>query len=179
MLRIPVAIHIPEDEITGREIFREVGPDFELGNQGTVRIGTKGWRDGDPIFLNLQNMVVRREAGFRKILMLRNHNNEGREFVFDGSCWHHVVETTSRTSASPFQQAQGHWGFWTALATCGSQGIENLFAWLMRVSQPIWVIPLLTLQFIHSMIAYAMFLLFASVILTGLLKWFWAMLFGA
>lgn len=178
MLRIPVAIHIPVDEITGREIFREVGPDFELGNQGTVRIGTKGWRDGDPIFLNLQNMVVRREAGFRKILMLRNHNNEGREFFFDGSCWHHVVETTSRTSASAFQQAQGHWGFWTALGTCGSQGIENLMDWLVRVSQPIWVIPVLALQFIYSMMAFGMFLLFAAWILIGILTLCWGLLFG-
>lgn len=174
-----IPIHIPEDELTGREIFRELGPDFELGNQGTVRIGSKGWQDGDPIFLNLKNMVVRREAGFRKILMLRNHNNEGREFIFGGSCWYQVVATTARISATPFQQAQGHWGFWSALSICGSKGIENLFEWLIRISQPIWVIPMLTFQFTISMLAFGTFLLIAAWILIGLLIWFCGLLFGA
>lgn len=178
MLRILMAIHIPEDEITGREIFREVGPDFELGNQGTVRMGTKGWRDGDPIFLNLKTVVVRREAGFRKILMLRNHTNEGREYIFDGSCWHQIVETTSRSSATTFQQAQGHWGLWTALLICGSAGIENLLDRLMRLSQPIWVIPVLTIQFIHTAVVFGIFIFFTGAILIGLLTWVWGLLFG-
>lgn len=165
MARTLISIHIPTDEFCQYEVFREIATDFELGTRGTVRVAGLGWLDGQAIYHNFNTMMVTREAGFRKVLTILNRNNEAREYIFNGMCWHQIVETTNQPQPSLFQQTKGHWGLWTAIHVSVSRLIQDLGDLVLRITQPIWVIPSLVIQALEMCIAISAFLYFSIIIL--------------
>lgn len=145
MAKREIQVKIQDDPYTRDEQFRDLAPDIEIGNQGTIRLQNYSFQDGDAIYLDVGNTRVRRDAGFQKPLTLQNANQETRTYYFRVSQWYQET-TTPDSSLTALQQKVGQLGFWI-----------GFYQWLLDVGQvatavtyyllaPLIVVPALILH---------------------------------
>jgi len=172
-----IPIRIQEDLYTRQEQFKELAPDFEIGNQGTIRLQNYSFHDGDAVYLNIGGTKVRRDAGFQKPLTLQKANQETRTYYFRCFQWYQET-TTPNSSLTSLQQKIGQFGFW-----------PGLYEWLLDVGEvvasaanwllaPLTVIPFLLLQSIHYLYGLFCTVVFCIVVWGILLDVIGSLLFG-
>ncbi len=172
-----IPIKIQDDPYTRQEQFRDLAPDIEIGNQGTIRLQNFSFQDGEAVYLNVGGTEVRRDAGFQKPLTLQNANQETRTYYFRCSQWYQET-TTPNSSLTALQQKVGQLGFWF-----------GLYEWLLDVGEvaasvanwllaPLTVIPALLLQSIHYLYGLFCTVVFCIVIWGILLDVIGSLLFG-
>lgn len=143
-----IPVKIQDDPHTRQEQFREIEPEIEFGNQGTLRLQNYSFKDGEAVYLNVGNTEVRRDAGFHKPLFISNPNQKTRVYHFRGVQWYR--ETTSPdVSMNSLQRRVGQFGFWVGLHEWLNDVGDVISGITYYLLAPLVVIPALTLQLIE------------------------------
>ncbi|MEM8671143.1 MAG: hypothetical protein AAGG48_26700 [Planctomycetota bacterium] len=161
MATLEIPIRIQEDVYTRQEQFRDLGPDIEIGNQGTVRFQTYSFQDGQAIYVRNNGLVVRRNAGFRQPLVLEKDNAESRVYYFRGNQWFQET-TTPEASLNSLQQRVGQLGFWHGTYEWMSDVGDVIARATCFLLMPILTVPALLLKGVQFLanVVFAVFICF-------------------
>lgn len=168
MVNNEIPVRIPEDLYTSQEQFVTIAPDIEFGDQGTIRLQSYSFLDGEAVYLNLQGTEVRREAGFQKPLTLTKSNQESRSYVFRIGQWYQQTTAPNSTMTS-LQRHVGQYGLWVGFHNWCVEVGEIIAGLILYCITPFVVIPALTVRAVEFLFGAFMLAIFCFA--------FWQMVF--